>query len=103
MKHYLHIAGVCLLSSVALGAAHAAVSAEEAAKLKTELTPLGAERAGNKDGTIPAWAPEAKRGAPKPGACRNHEAQRMHQRRRVAQQVGALVQGLAHQRGIIAR
>lgn len=56
MKHYLHIAGVCLLSSVALSAAHAAVSAEEAAKLKTELTPLGAERAGNKEGTIPAWS-----------------------------------------------
>jgi hypothetical protein len=33
----------------------AAVSAEEAAKLKGELTPLGAERAGNKDGSIPAW------------------------------------------------
>ena len=36
-------------------AASAAVSAEEAAKLKTELTPFGAEKAGNKDGTIPAW------------------------------------------------
>ena len=36
-------------------AAHAAVSADEAAKLKTTLTPLGAERAGNKDGSIPAW------------------------------------------------
>lgn len=35
--------------------AHAAVTADEAAKLKTELTPLGAERAGNKDGTIPPW------------------------------------------------
>lgn len=33
----------------------AAVSAEEAAKLKTELTPFGAERAGNKDGSIPPW------------------------------------------------
>lgn len=33
----------------------AAVSAEEAAKLKSELTPLGAEKAGNKDGSIPAW------------------------------------------------
>ena len=33
----------------------AGVSAEEAAKLKTTLTPLGAERAANKDGTIPAW------------------------------------------------
>lgn len=35
--------------------ANAAVSADEAAKLKTTLTPLGGERAGNKDGSIPAW------------------------------------------------
>lgn len=35
--------------------AQAAVSAEEAAQLKTSLTPMGAERAGNKDGGIPAW------------------------------------------------
>lgn len=43
---------------LALGAMHgafAAVSAEEAAKLKGELTPLGGEKAGNKEGTIPAW------------------------------------------------
>lgn len=33
----------------------AAVPAEEAAKLKSELTPFGAEKAGNKDGSIPAW------------------------------------------------
>ena len=33
----------------------AAVNADEAARLKTELTPFGAEKAGNKDGTIPAW------------------------------------------------
>lgn len=33
----------------------AAVSADEAGKLKTSLTPLGGEKAGNKDGTIPAW------------------------------------------------
>ncbi len=33
----------------------AAVSADEAAKLKTTLTPLGAERGANKDGTIPPW------------------------------------------------
>ena len=32
-----------------------AVSVEEAAKLKTTLTPFGAERAANKEGTIPAW------------------------------------------------
>ncbi len=37
------------------GASFAAVTPEEAARLKSELTPLGAERAGNKDGTIPAW------------------------------------------------
>ncbi|WP_120994574.1 DUF1329 domain-containing protein [Stutzerimonas urumqiensis] len=33
----------------------AAVSPEEAAKLGTTLTPLGAEMAGNAEGTIPAW------------------------------------------------
>lgn len=33
----------------------AGVTAEEAARLKTELTPFGAEKAGNKDGSIPAW------------------------------------------------
>lgn len=37
------------------GAAQAAVTPEQAAKLKTTLTPLGGERAGNADGTIPAW------------------------------------------------
>jgi Protein of unknown function (DUF1329) len=45
--------------ALALGAtmapAWSAVTAEEAAKLKTELTPMGAEKAGNKDGSIPAW------------------------------------------------
>ena len=35
--------------------AHAEVSADEAAKLKSSLTPLGAEKAGNSDGSIPAW------------------------------------------------
>lgn len=45
------------LLAVALTAAHsmAAVSSDEAAKLGTSLTPLGAERAGNADGSIPAW------------------------------------------------
>ncbi|MDI1245359.1 MAG: DUF1329 domain-containing protein, partial [Rhodoferax sp.] len=42
------------LALYSLGA-HAGVSAEEASKLKGELTPLGAEKAGNKDGSIPAW------------------------------------------------
>ncbi|MNO65370.1 hypothetical protein D3C76_561240 [compost metagenome] len=41
----------------------AAVSPEEAAKLGTSLTPVGAEKAGNADGSIPAWT-----GGIKPGA-----------------------------------
>jgi len=32
-----------------------AVSSDQAAKLNNELTPFGAERAGNTDGTIPTW------------------------------------------------
>jgi len=32
-----------------------AVSAADAAKLGAELTPLGGEKAGNADGSIPAW------------------------------------------------
>lgn len=35
--------------------AQAAVTKEEAQRLDTDLTPLGAERAGNAAGTIPAW------------------------------------------------
>ncbi len=53
-----HLASLTLAGLMALAglpAAHAAVSAAEAARLKTELTPLGAERAANKDGSIPAW------------------------------------------------
>jgi hypothetical protein len=48
----LFVAGA--LSALVLPAL-AAVTAEEAAKLKGELTPFGAEKAGNKDGSIPAW------------------------------------------------
>jgi hypothetical protein len=36
--------------------ARATASAAEAQELKARLTPVGAERAGNKDGTIPAWS-----------------------------------------------
>jgi hypothetical protein len=48
----------------------AAVSADEAAKLKTELTPLGAEKAANKDGSIPAWT-GGLTGAPAAGSRRS--------------------------------
>jgi hypothetical protein len=56
-------AGIC---------ASALVSGQEAAELKSRLTPMGAERAGNADGTIPAWtggitsAPGYVSGAPRP-------------------------------------
>ena len=42
-------------STLAAFTATAAVSEQEAAKLGKELTPVGAERAANKEGTIPAW------------------------------------------------
>lgn len=41
--------------AVSFHLADAAITAEEAARLGNDLTPLGAERAGNEDGTIPAW------------------------------------------------
>ncbi|HYW04867.1 MAG TPA: DUF1329 domain-containing protein, partial [Gammaproteobacteria bacterium] len=44
-------AALALTSSVALGA----LPASEAAKLGTSLTPVGAVKAGNADGTIPEW------------------------------------------------
>ena len=40
-------------------AAFAAVTEGDAAKLGKELTPVGAERAANKDGSIPAWSGDA--------------------------------------------
>jgi hypothetical protein len=53
---FQHLQRAALAAALAaLIPAHAAVTAEEAAKLKTELTPFGAERAGNKEGTIPPW------------------------------------------------
>ncbi len=46
-----------LLSAVVSASVQAAVSQEEAARLGQDLTPLGAERAGNADGSIPEWSP----------------------------------------------
>jgi hypothetical protein len=46
---------IVALGLVGAGQAMAAVPPEEAAKLGNELTPFGAEKAGNADGTIPAW------------------------------------------------
>lgn len=51
----------------------AAVSEQEAAQLKSTLTPFGAEKAGNKESTIPAWSggytnvpPGYRSGQPRP-------------------------------------
>jgi hypothetical protein len=46
---------VGLVTALAATTVTAKVSEEEAARLGGELTPVGAERAGNADGTIPEW------------------------------------------------
>ncbi len=46
-------AALCLLSSAVL--VRASLSAADASRLGNDLTPLGAEKAGNADGSIPAW------------------------------------------------
>src|SRR3546814_4854380 len=51
------VIATCVLgcASLLVGVAQAAVSPEQAARLGKDLTPTGAEQAGNADGTIPAW------------------------------------------------
>ena len=51
------LAVICL-TSLATSTSHAAVSPEEAARLGKDLTPTGAEMAGNADGSIPPWNPQ---------------------------------------------
>src|SRR5207253_2179481 len=53
MKTLIRLTAAVLLLAPAL--LRAAVSPEEAARLGAELTPLGGEKAGNADGSIPAW------------------------------------------------
>jgi len=43
------------IASLTASSAFAAVSADEAKQLGTTLTSIGAEKAGNKDGTIPEY------------------------------------------------
>ena len=45
----------CLIAGVMGASAHAAITAEQAKTLGTTLTGVGAEKAGNKDGSIPAY------------------------------------------------
>lgn len=51
----IRLSAAALLVALTGAVAHAGVTPAEAARLKGELTPLGAEKAGNKEGTIPAW------------------------------------------------
>ncbi len=50
---------ICLSGAIAFamaaGAVSAGLTADQIARLGEDLTPLGAERSGNADGTIPAW------------------------------------------------
>ena len=56
MRKIIITSVLCLFIAGLLGSnALAKVSATEAAKLGNELTPMGAEKAGNAAGTIPAW------------------------------------------------
>jgi hypothetical protein len=52
MRILLRIAAAMLLAPLALAAA----SPQEAARLGSDLTPLGGEQAANADGSIPAWS-----------------------------------------------
>jgi len=59
-RKILSLASACaltvgLLTGAGIDTVRAAVTAAEAARLGAELTPLGAEKAGNAAGTIPAW------------------------------------------------
>ena len=54
MTRKLTLVAALVAAAFATGA-QAAVSAEEAKQLGTTLTAIGAEKAGNKDGTIPAY------------------------------------------------
>jgi len=55
MNDKILVAASTLLFLCTSGHALAAVSAQEAARLKSELTPFGAEKSGNADGSIPEW------------------------------------------------
>ncbi|MBK5344714.1 DUF1329 domain-containing protein [Pseudomonas sp. TH49] len=52
-KSLIHIS--CLALTLLGGQLMAAVSEQEAARLGNDLTPIGAEKAGNADSSIPAW------------------------------------------------
>jgi hypothetical protein len=55
MMMYRKALAALSLSTLVAGGAYASVSAEDAARLGKDLTPMGAEMAANADGSIPAW------------------------------------------------
>ncbi len=67
------VAVLLLATTMPLAPAVSAVTVQQAQQLKTVLTPLGAERAGNKDNSIPSWTggytlspPGYREGDPRP-------------------------------------
>ncbi|WP_276808114.1 DUF1329 domain-containing protein [Castellaniella defragrans] len=64
IKHHVLAACIAFGTIVCAGSALAAVSEADAARLGKGLTPLGAERAGNADGSIPEWKGCPDLGAP---------------------------------------
>ena len=70
-KSWLALAATAAITFVA-GSSWAGVSADEAKQLGTTLTPIGAEKAGNKDGTIPAWTGGMTTLPPRPFASPPH-------------------------------
>ena len=56
LARYHAIAAAMAMTMAMAMPAQATATADEANKLKGELTPFGAEKAGNKDGSIPAWS-----------------------------------------------
>jgi len=63
MKKHYALATASLLLTLAAASASAKVAPQEAGALGKNLTQIGAEKDGNKDGTIPAWTPRAQEGA----------------------------------------
>jgi len=55
MKQRMLVAGLSFALALATGAANAGVPQAQANRLGADLTPVGGEVAGNKDGTIPKW------------------------------------------------
>ncbi|MFO6378913.1 DUF1329 domain-containing protein, partial [Pseudomonas aeruginosa] len=55
MKTARLLSSGALALSLLAGSVTAAVSPDEAAKLGSSLTPIGAQKEGNADGSIPAW------------------------------------------------